>query len=57
MLSDDYGNYCIINNEELAQQIMNSGANPFNHLEMIEETEKEEEVIITSYEQFCNYFY
>lgn len=54
-LTDDYGNYCIISDKELAEMIIKSGANPFNHMEKI--TGKTDEYIIPTYEDFINYFY
>lgn len=56
-VSDDYGNYCIINHYDLALQILKSGANPFNHLENVKIRNYSNERIIDSYEEFCKYFY
>ena len=54
-LTDKKGNSFVASNEKLAVMIFMDASNPFNCLEMIEETT--EETIINTKNQFENYFY
>lgn len=54
VLKDVYGNEIATDNEGVAKEIVESGANPFNDLEEVEDYDG---LIVSSYEDFCNAFY
>ena len=54
LLTDIYGNEIGIYNKELAEEILNSGTNPFNNLDVLNEYDG---LIVNTLEEFCDAFY
>jgi len=54
LLTDVYGNEIATDNEDVANEILESGANPFNDIEKIESYDG---LVVSSYEDFCDAFY
>ena len=54
LLSDEYGNEIATSSEDVANEILESGCNPFNNMDEVEEYNG---LIVDSYDEFCNAFY
>ena len=54
LLTDVYGNEIATDNEDVANEILESGANPFTDIEKIGSYDG---LVVSSYEDFCDAFY
>lgn len=54
VLKDNYGNEIAISKKDIAKEVLESKANPFNSMEKVKEYDG---LIIDTYEKFCNAFY
>lgn len=54
VLTDKYGNEIGVSEKELANEIKESGTNPFNDISEIEEYDG---LVVSTLKEFCNAFY
>lgn len=54
ILTDKYGNEIGVSEKELANEIKESGTNPFNDISEVEEYDG---LVVSTLKEFCNAFY
>lgn len=54
ILTDKYGNEIGVSEKELANEIKESGTNPFNDMSEVEEYDG---LVVSTLKEFCNAFY